>query len=66
MEEKEKEECTGWDLCGAHTHSHSVTLSECVSFAHTHAGSSGARRIPSATEKLLRLSLRTSRFGKRI
>lgn len=33
MEEKEKEECTGWDRCGAHTHS--VTLSERVSFAHT-------------------------------
>ena len=58
MEEKEKEECTGWDRCGAHTHSHSVTLSESVSLAHTHAGSPGARRIPSAAEKLLRLSLR--------
>lgn len=58
VEEKEKEECTGRDRCGAHTHSHSVTLSERVSLAHTHAGSPGARRIPSAAEKLLRLSLR--------
>lgn len=57
VEEKEKEECTGRDRCGAHTHSHSVTLSERVSLAHTHAGSPGACRIPSAAEKLLRLSL---------
>lgn len=39
MEEKEKEECTGRDRCGAHAHS--VTLSERVSLAHTQAGSSG-------------------------
>lgn len=38
--------------------SHSVTLSESVSLAHTHAGSPRARRIPSAAEKLLWLSLR--------
>lgn len=58
MEEKEKEECAGRDRCGAHTHSHSVTLSERVLSALVHAGSPGARRIPSAAEKLLWLSLR--------
>lgn len=56
MEEKEKEECTGRDRRGAHARS--VTLSERVSLAHTRAGSSGTRTLPSAAEKLMRLSPR--------
>lgn len=48
---------------GSERCTHSVTLSERGSL-RTRAGSSGARRIPSAAEKLLRLSLRTSCFGK--
>lgn len=64
VEEKEKEACTGRDRCGALTHS--LTLSHSLrarlARAHTHAGSPGARKIPSAAEKLLRLSLRDFLF----
>lgn len=63
MEEKEKE-CTGRDQCGAHTHIQSLSLSERVSLARSHAWSPGARRIPSGAEKLYRLLLQTNCFGK--
>lgn len=61
MEEKEKEECTGWDRCGAHTHSHSVTLSESVSDARAHS-----RREPRSAPDSERSGKVASAFATRL